>query len=469
MFDVVALLQRLLVAGAAFALAVACMRLLFQRRRPKRPTVGFFHPYCNDGGGGERVLWQMVKSIRVAHPKFSCVVFSGDVTASPEQILAKVRGRFGIDLTAADVSFVFLRTRGCVEARYYPVCTMLGQSLGAVVMALEALQLCNPHVLLDTMGYSFALPVFHYLGRCWTGCYVHYPTISVDMLQAVAEGRSAHNNRALFNLPLLRAAKLRYYRLFAALYGVMGRAAHLVMTNSSWTRGNIEQLWPRCRLVTSTLFPPCNVAHLVLSPLEGRDRNLIVSIAQFRPEKDQALQIRALARLLARRREDFPSLRLVLIGSCRHADDEALVAGLRSLASELGVAEHVQFEVNASYPALLGWLAKAQYGVHSMWCEHFGIGIVELLAAGLAVVAHNSGGPKMDIVVPWEGQETGRLASTEEEYASQLEALLDMPAADLLQLQRAARASTARFSDEQFTADFLDTVRPLLKQVKRRI
>ena len=24
-------------------------------------SVGFFHPYCNAGGGGERVLWQAVR------------------------------------------------------------------------------------------------------------------------------------------------------------------------------------------------------------------------------------------------------------------------------------------------------------------------------------------------------------------------------------------------------------------------
>ena len=292
----------------------------------------------NDGGGGERVLWQMVKSMRMEHPRFACVVFSGDVTASAAQILAKVRGRFGIDLTEEDVDFVFLRTRGFVEAKYYPVFTMLGQSLGAVVMALEALQLCNPHVLLDTMGYSFTLPVFHHLGRCWTGCYVHYPTISVDMLQAVAAGSSGHTSRAIFRLPGLRRAKLHYYRFFAALYGLMGRSAHLVMTNSSWTRANIEQLWSHNKNVTSTVFPPCNVRHLVQTPLKGRDHNLIVSIAQFRPEKDQALQIRALARLLSRRQADFPDLRLVLIGSCRHADDEALVASLRRLAAEVSHA-----------------------------------------------------------------------------------------------------------------------------------
>ena len=26
--------------------------------------VGFFHPYCNAGGGGERVLWCAIRSIQ---------------------------------------------------------------------------------------------------------------------------------------------------------------------------------------------------------------------------------------------------------------------------------------------------------------------------------------------------------------------------------------------------------------------
>lgn len=26
-------------------------------------TIGFFHPYCNAGGGGERVLWMAIKAL----------------------------------------------------------------------------------------------------------------------------------------------------------------------------------------------------------------------------------------------------------------------------------------------------------------------------------------------------------------------------------------------------------------------
>lgn len=27
-------------------------------------SVGFFHPYCNAGGGGERVLWIAIRAIQ---------------------------------------------------------------------------------------------------------------------------------------------------------------------------------------------------------------------------------------------------------------------------------------------------------------------------------------------------------------------------------------------------------------------
>lgn len=50
------------------------------------------------------------------------------------------------------------------------------------------------------------------------------------------------------------------------------------------------------------------------------------------------------------------------------------------------------------YLLLLFLLFLLQVGIHTMIDEHFGISLVEFLAAGLLVVAHNSAGPKMDIL-----------------------------------------------------------------------
>lgn len=44
-------------------------KLLPQLRKPmtdgtKPKLVGFFHPYCNAGGGGERVLWVAIRALQ---------------------------------------------------------------------------------------------------------------------------------------------------------------------------------------------------------------------------------------------------------------------------------------------------------------------------------------------------------------------------------------------------------------------
>ena len=40
-------------------------------------------------------------------------------------------------------------------------------------------------VYIDTMGYAFTAPLFRALGGARTAAYVHYPTISTDMLSAL--------------------------------------------------------------------------------------------------------------------------------------------------------------------------------------------------------------------------------------------------------------------------------------------
>ena len=51
--------------------------------RPR--TIGFFHPFTSDGGGGERVLWQMVKLMREKYPMARVVIYTGDGCAKKEE------------------------------------------------------------------------------------------------------------------------------------------------------------------------------------------------------------------------------------------------------------------------------------------------------------------------------------------------------------------------------------------------
>ena len=62
--------------------------------------------------------------------------------------------------------------------------------------------------------------------------------------------------------------------------------------------------------------------------------------------------------------------------------------GGADLAEELGIGDRVDFCVNASFDELRALLADAVAGLHTMVDEHFGISVVEYMAAGGHVGRH---------------------------------------------------------------------------------
>lgn len=137
------------------------------------------------------------------------------------------------------------------------------------------------------------------------------------MLQKVREQRPSYNNSGrIASSVAVSSAKLLYYQHFAALYSFVGSFADSVVVNSSWTLGHIAELWrlepslgqgdsakkppPPTKRRLVLIYPPCNTA--ALSELEmkhskadvgGALRRVVISIGQFRPEKDHFLQLRS--------------------------------------------------------------------------------------------------------------------------------------------------------------------------------
>ncbi len=419
-------------------------------------VVGFFHPYCNAGGGGERVLWQSIRALQTRYSFIQCVVYTGD-RVDKDGILAKVKKRFGIDLTRTGVEFVFLKTRGCVEADKYPRFTLLLQSLGSIFLGLEAFIKFVPDVYIDTMGYAFTLPLFRWLGRCKTASYVHYPVVSQDMLQVVQNQQNTFNNaRWISRSRFFSKCKLYYYRLFAKLYGFVGRRSNVVMVNSTWTHRHISKLWGCRRLFI--VYPPCDTATFQQLPIARSEKKFtIISVGQFRPEKKHEAQLHILKEFLSYIKiENHKAVKLVLVGSCRDSEDEARVNFLKGVAASLDISEYVRFELNVSFQKLQEELKNAKVALHTMENEHFGIVLPECMAAGCIIVAHNSGGPRDDIVVDWQGHNVGYLADTLEDMASNLVEIFNTSEIDRRTMVEAARASVdAKFSVGVFEASFL--------------
>ena len=155
--------------------------------------------------------------------------------------------------------------------------------------------------LVDTMGYAFTFHVASWLGSIPVGAYVHYPTISTDMLARVKSRKKWHTNAdSISSSPVLTSAKLLYYRLFMYYYSLSLQRASFLMVNSSWTKNHIDAILQHSDLLldavhlflpslllrnalrtSKIVYPPCDTKEMARFSLEGRDR-FILSIAQFR-------------------------------------------------------------------------------------------------------------------------------------------------------------------------------------------
>eukprot|EP00536_Pseudo-nitzschia_multiseries_P007867 jgi/Psemu1/196649/e_gw1.190.83.1 len=448
--------------------------------RPKKVVYAFFHPYASGGGGGERVLWKMIQFLHIPKPVRLVSLEEHKDCLSPRPFLSMVMESWGTMRLAREA---LLATLGEASNKKEDPNTSTNANANTD----------SEFIFCDTTGCAFTFVVVWWMRRCFPAttttrilAYVHYPTISTDMM--AWEWERDRDNRSI-QRRIRTCIKLAYYYFFAVAYGLTGSLADLVMVNSTWTYNHIHALWRfgmrdrKQRQPIEIVYPPCRVP----DRQQQQRENTIVSIGQFRPEKNHKLQIEALSVLLkthpeicttADDKKQSSPVKLLLIGSCRNDADRGRVEELRKMVKDLELGDHVVFNINPPYSELQASMFRAKIGIHTMRQEHFGIGIVEMMAAGLLTIAHDSGGPKSDIVLPGngnrngngnsdacaaEGTATGFLATTAEQYAEAMHRALATNDVDAEAMRRRARTSATRFSDAAFDQR-LERVLPLLYQ-----
>nr|AEG76894.1 putative glycosyl transferase family 1 protein [Linum usitatissimum] len=249
--------------------------------------------------------------------------------------------------------------------------------------------------------------------------------------------------------------------------------ASLDMVNSFWTRSHIEKLWCIPNRI-KRVYPPCDTSGLQVLPLDRpAGTPVFISVAQFRPEKAHPLQLEAFSLALARLDAELPRPKLQFVGSCRNKADEERLQNLKDKAIELKIdGDAYLFNacsviVNLYWTSTLTWdliklLGSAVAGLHSMIDEHFGISVVEYMAAGAIPIAHNSTGPKMGIVLEEDGEPTGFLAETVEEFADAILKVVKMPEPGRLKMAADARRRAGKFSEQRFYENLKTSIRPVL-------
>lgn len=303
------------------------------------------------------------------------------------------------------------------------------------------------------MGYAFTYPVVHFLLNIPIASYTHYPTISTDMLSRVDSSRTW---------------KLLYWKAFALLYSWCGRYADLVMTNSTWTMQHIESLWKLEKDKISIVYPPCDTKALSKLSIDHAREKVIVCVAQFRKEKDHETILQSFSHLV---HHVQPSLagetRLLLIGTVRNIADRERVVMLKQMAKELRIDQSVEFRLDEPWPKVVQALGSSWIGVNAMWNEHFGIGVVEYMAAGLIPVVHDSAGPKLDIVTPYNDLPTGFHATDVSSFAAAFDAAFSVSENACLAMRRRARQSCDRFSESTFERSWSTATTSLVRLEKR--
>lgn len=363
----------------------------------RRIIYGFFHPYSYAGGGGERVLWDAVYVTLKKSPSNLAMVytFTAENSQSVSSILTDVKQTFGIDLFEPGIKDRVIlmqlpnKYRWIVDGRSYKFFTMAFQALGSIALLFMAMSQCPPDVFIDTLGLPACYPFVIGWMDIPVTAYVHYPWVSTDML---------HKLKLQMKKRPLLVFKWIYWQVLIKLYSAWGSFLCFTMCNSTWTQNNLVKAWTWAEneYLPEILYPPTGIDESKIDTTGDRE-HFFLYIAQFRPEKRHDLLLNQYAEYAKGKKEAY---KLVLAGTTRSDEDKQTVDQLKAQASELEVEDLITFKVNSPREVIDDLLHRAEFGINTMWNEHFGITVVEYMLNGAIPIVHASGGPLLDIVVP---------------------------------------------------------------------
>lgn len=158
----------------------------------------------------------------------------------------------------------------------------------------------------------------------------------------------------------------------------------LILTNSRFSASIIERFLGFKPLV---LYPPVDVEKYLPLAQERNRENLVVTMGRIESMKNLDIVIDIA--------KEIRNAKFIVVGSLQ---SRKYYASLMKRIKELNLEGRVKILPNTSENLKAEILRKAKVYLHPTKYEHFGIAVVEAMAAGLIPVVHKSGGPWIDIV-----------------------------------------------------------------------
>jgi glycosyltransferase involved in cell wall biosynthesis len=287
------------------------------------------------------------------------------------------------------------------------------------------------HYDLTIITKQIMLPVFSDI------IYVHFPVLVPGFESYYYPDRYVHN-------VWLRAYSRPEVAIRSVMLSVFKSMQYkpLILTNSRFSAAVIKRLLGVNAIV---LYPPVNVEKYLPLSKNTKRKRIVLTISRIAPEKGLEI-IPDVAR-------EVKDVKFVIMGAL---GSTSYYRSLMSKIKAVGVGDRIKVLPNVSEDLKIELMAKAKIYLHPMRYEHFGIAVVEAMAAGLLPIVHKSGGPWIDIV---EGGKYGRGYSRVDELIYHINTAIDS------QYEFTARLVTERTRSFSFNA-FKTRVNKILEILK---
>ena len=203
-----------------------------------------------------------------------------------------------------------------------------------------------------------------------------------------------------------------------------------------------DEIRSKAKTEVPYIYPPVNLKGFWS---ENTDRlNQVVSIGRFGPEKSQIDQLE-IAKEFKALNSDLKFKLVGTLGAKRNIYYEML--------NKFKVANNLDnTKLLADFPfiELKKMLANSKFFIHTTFEEHFGIVVVEAIAAGCIPIVHNSGGPAEIVQMP-----NLRFNNTKQAI-SILRRLEKASAEELQKMRLKLQADVEKFDESHFKEGFIN-------------
>jgi glycosyltransferase involved in cell wall biosynthesis len=157
--------------------------------------------------------------------------------------------------------------------------------------------------------------------------------------------------------------------------------SNIILANSKFTKNVLKKVYPQ--LDSHILYPPVDIERFSSAYKSNSRKRQVLVISRFSAEKqiEKAISIAQLVR----------DVKFKVIGLLTPTN-RPYFSLLQKKIKNYGLENRVSLIPNATNEEMINALSESMLYLHTMYGEHFGIAIVEAMAAGLVPIIPSYGG-----------------------------------------------------------------------------